>query len=115
MMHFCPLCGVERADFEASGLHLATCPNCGSAAEPAPGQDLDTFDTRVAALNAAVAFTGVVAGGRQLDMQEAARAVAATLGTAERFEQWLTRPATSPAQASADEPVPPLALGRTDG
>ena len=33
--YVCPLCGVERADYEGPGQHLAECPNCGASDDPA--------------------------------------------------------------------------------
>lgn len=32
--HDCPVCGVERADYEGPGRHLDTCPNCGATESP---------------------------------------------------------------------------------
>jgi rubredoxin len=37
---WCPACGVERADFEGAGLHLPTCPNCGSDQDPTEAKPL---------------------------------------------------------------------------
>lgn len=34
MIAFCPVCEVERADYEGPGMHLPTCPNCGTHEDP---------------------------------------------------------------------------------
>lgn len=38
--HQCPACGIERTDYEGPDLHLPTCPNCGSDADPVPARSL---------------------------------------------------------------------------
>lgn len=32
--YICPLCRIERTDYEGPHAYLATCPNCGSASAP---------------------------------------------------------------------------------
>lgn len=60
----CPACQVERCDYEAPGLHLDSCPNCGSPADPImhvgyryPGFDTATvIDTGNVSVSAALAI-----------------------------------------------------------